>query len=220
MPLQKGWLQIHFYPQIAPSYVKVKDTAFKSTQCWSRSDSFGINEVLLLRTYHRARCIPKWEMQHISVIPNSYWRLQMFSVKIINYNLNLLFSVSKWCWLFSATKARSPHICTECKQLWSWTAGCVYEGPQRNLKRHRPFFFYFRYQNVLDKPAETNYQSKALQENMWGLKKSNFKRLHIKYIFWSKSLSSHRKASAHRCKHTQSSHQPLKRFPDVLKKNA
>lgn len=83
-----------------------------------------------------------------------------------------------------------------------------------------PFSFTSDTKNVLDKPAETNYQSKALQENMWGLKKSNFKRLHIKYIFWSKSLSSHRKASAHRCKHTQSSHQPLKRFPDVLKKNA
>lgn len=76
--------------------------------------------------------------------------------------------------------------------------------------------------NVLDKTArnEQNYQGKALQENMWGLKKSNFKRLHIKYIFWLKSLSSHSKASAYGCKHIQFSDQPLKRFPDVLKKNA
>lgn len=155
--------------------------------------------------------------------PNhSYWTLQMFSVRVINYSLHFLFSVLKLVRLFSATKARGLHIWVECKYFWSSTVGCVCEGTQRNLKRCRPFSFYFRYQECARKKQQklTNYQGKALQENMWGLKKRNFKRLHIKYIFWLKSLSSHSKASAYRCKHTQSSDQPLKGFPDVLKKNA
>lgn len=99
---------------------------------------------------------------------------------------------------------------------------CVCKGTQKNLKRCGPFSFYFKFQECAGQNRQklTNCQGKALQEDMGGLKKSNFKRLHIKYIFWSKSLSSHSKASAYRCKHTQSSDQPLKRFPDVLKKNA